>query len=885
MIRISRLHACLAVLYLSCAVSPVNVIAKGGWSYATTHALKQANSPAAQQNPSEPLRTASDRPISIRNIKLDLRVDMEKKTVDSKAAIQFQCIRPTHTLSLDAVGFEVKKVTLTKGDSPTSSSFLHDGKKLVINLGSRWLSNQTGSVTIEYVVKQPKDGLHFFAPGKTTPDVPSIVWSQGETTTNRFWFPCIDEPDQRQTTQIVATVPQGYEAVSNGKLLSRYENASDKTVTFDWLQDKPHPAYLVTLVVGQFDVVEETWNGIPVLFYVPKGRKAEALPTYGKTREMMTYFSERFGIAYPWDMYAQVSAYQFGGGMENTSATTMGDSILKDERSLLDGNSEWIVSHELAHQWWGDMVTCRDWSHTWLNEGFASYAEALWDEHSRGADEYALNMYQKAGGAIAAGKTRPIMDRRYLSPDSMFDGRSYPKGAWVLHMLRNRLGDEVFFKGIKQYGTENKFHSVETGDFRRTLERVANRDLERFFYDWLERAGNPDIDVETKYLPDEKKAQIVVKQTQAGEPFTFPVKIALYCDGAKEPILLEDEMTGKELSLQTVLPGKLLRVEVDPDQAVLSTIKETKSRELWRDQLLHGSTVPLRLRAMQHFVEAKDKTDHELLVTAFQQEKFLAVKLALANPAGDTHEKAAKEAFLQGLLDPEARLRAACVINLGKFKDDEKVVETIRGILQKGDPSLGVESAVLGVYAKLGQKDALELITPWLTKPSHQHALTNAALLAIGSLKDPATLETLITWSEPGHPSTCRGAAQRALIQLVRAKKLNEEQNKQVLKSFITVLEGEDRFLQFGVINALPDLGPLALQAVPALEKMATNSSTGTSSELVKNAIAKIKSNNKAAAEGDSAEAKKYRAEIAKLQREVEELRKRLEKQEKAVKP
>ena len=887
MIRIGRLYAGLAVLYLSCAVSPAHVIAKSGWGSAATHALKQATSPAAQQAPSEPLRTASDRPISIRNIKLDLRVDMEKKTVDSKANIQFQCIKPTHTLSLDAVGFEVKKVTLTKGDGASGpAKYLHDGKKLVIDLGSRWASDQAGSVNIEYVVKQPKDGLHFFSPGKTSPDVPSIVWSQGETTTNRFWFPCIDEPDQRQTTQIVATVPLGYEAVSNGKLLSRFENASDKTVTFDWIQDKPHAAYLVTLVVGQFDVVEEQWNGIPVQFYVPKGRKAEALPTYGKTRDMLTFFSKRFGITYPWDKYAQVSAYNFGGGMENTSATTMGDGILRDERSLLDGNSESIVSHELAHQWWGDMVTCRDWSHTWLNEGFASYAEALWDEHARGADEYALNMYQKAGGAIAGGKTRPIMDRRYLSPDSMFDGRSYPKGAWVLHMLRNRLGDEAFFKGLKQYGTEHKFKSVETGDFRRTLEQVSNRDLERFFYDWLERAGSPDIEVVTEYLPEAKKVQIAVKQTQAGEPFTFPVKIALYCEGAKEPILLEDEMTGKELSLQSVLPGKLLRVEFDPDQAVLSTIKETKSRELWQDQLLHGSTVPLRLRATQHFAGSKEKADHELLLTAYQQEKFHDVKRTLANAVGDTHEPAAKEALLQGLLDPDARLRRACVTNLGKFKNDEKVAEVIRGILQKGEPSLGVESAAIEAYAKLGQKDALELITPWLAKTSHQHALANAALLAIGSLHDPATVGTLITWSEPGHPSSSRGAAQRALIQLVRAKKLNDEQKQQVLQSFITVLESDDRFLQFGVINALPELGPMAEKAIPSLEKLSFGPAIfGNGQEMVKNAIAKIKSSKKPAVEGGTDELRKARAEVEKLQQEVDALRKRLEKKEKAEKP
>ena len=294
---------------------------------------QQTTPPAASQasQSTEPLRTASDRKHDIRHIRLDLRVDVAKKTVVSQATIDFKTMRAAKTLSLDAVGFEVKKVMLSRdGQASSQAQYTHDGKKLVVELGNGMPAGQSGTVTVEYLVKQPRSGLHFFAPGKTNPEAPLQVWSQGQTITNRYWIPCVDEPNQRQTTQVVVTVPAGYEAISNGKLVSRKENPADQTVTFDWLQDKPHPSYLITLVVGQFDVVQEDWNGIPVMYYVPKGKKAEALPTYGKTRDMMTYFSTRFGIPYPWDKYAQITAFQFGGGMENTSATTMGDFILKD---------------------------------------------------------------------------------------------------------------------------------------------------------------------------------------------------------------------------------------------------------------------------------------------------------------------------------------------------------------------------------------------------------------------------------------------------------------------------------------------------------------------------------------------------------------------------
>src|SRR5262249_47756132 len=151
--------------------------------------------------------------------------------------------------------------------------------------------------------------------------------------------------------------------------------------------------------------------------------------------------------------------------------------------------------------------------------------------------------------AIRGGRARPIMDRRYTSPDAMFDGRSYPKGAWVLHMLRQHLGEEAFWTGIQRYGTEHKFQSAETGDFRRSMERATGRDLERFFYDWLERAGNPDLAVTTEYLPDSQQTRIVIKQTQAGEAFHIPIRIDLTCAGVKEPTRVEEEMTERELSL------------------------------------------------------------------------------------------------------------------------------------------------------------------------------------------------------------------------------------------------------------------------------------------------------------------------------------------------
>jgi aminopeptidase N len=841
-----------------------------------------ANAPtaeaASQTTAIEPLRTASDRTISIDDIRLDLRVDLAKKLVESKATISFRCVKPTQTVTLDAVDFVVTHVAAKLSKNLINPArYTSDGKKLVVDLVAPLKAGEAGTLEVAYRVQDPKDGLHFFVPGKTRLESPLLVWSQGETSTNRYWIPCIDEPDQRQTTEIIVTVPEGFEAVSNGKLVQRQENPGN-TVTFHWKQEIPHPSYLITLVVGEFDVVRHEWEGIPVLYYVPKGHRAEAEPTYGRTPEMLAYFSQRFGMRYPWAKYAQVTCFQFGGGMENTSATTMGERILCDERSLLDRSSESIVSHELAHQWWGDMVTCRDWSHTWLNEGFASYAEALWDEHARGRDDYAFNMDRKAARAIRAGKLRPVMDRRYTDPQSMFDDRSYPKGAWIVHMLRNRLGEEAFWKGIQRYGTENQFHSVETCDLRRSLERATGRDLERFFYDWVERPGNPELDVATEFLPDSQQARLTIKQTQAGEPFEFPLKIVLTCAGAKDPVVLNETMTEKEFNIRLPLPGPLERIDVDPDQAILMELKETKPQALWRAQLLESPSVPVRLRAVQHFAQSKATEDHDLLARALDQERFWGVRVELATALGTAKSAVAKQALLKGLKETDARVRRACVEGLGKLGPDAEIAATLKDILGKGDPSYAVEGAVLAAYARQNQKDAVAIITPWLSKTSHQDTLADAALAALGATEDPAVLDTLLNWTKPEKPRTRRAAAVRGLALLAKSKRLKDEQRQQIVKTLMAALESDDQFSRVAAIRALPDLGPMANSALPLLDKMAQEQSRSGLRRIIKETADKIRAQSGANASADASEVNRLRDEVKRLEHEQQELRERLDK-------
>ena len=222
----------------------------------------------------------------------------------------------------------------------------------------------------------------------------------------------------------------------------------------------------------------------------------------GKTPQMIRFYGEKLGQPYPYAKYAQVCVPDFiAGGMENITATTMTDSALHDEIAELERDEDGLVAHELAHQWFGDLLTCKDWSHIWLNEGFASYFGPLFTEHDRGDDVFRLEMKGSLEGYLGSDQRyrRPIVESLYETSDDMFDGVTYSKGACVLHTLRGLLGDVAWWKGIRAYVAAHKFQVVETDDFRKAMETASGKDLKWFFDQWVYKAGHPELKVRWHY--------------------------------------------------------------------------------------------------------------------------------------------------------------------------------------------------------------------------------------------------------------------------------------------------------------------------------------------------------------------------------------------------
>lgn len=771
----------------------------------------------------DPPHFAADRPVDIEHLRLDLKVDLPKKTVDSIATISGAALRPISSIKLNAVDFDLRGATLQINDGPPIKTTCHnDGQYIEIPLPAMLPAGGRFTATLDYRVTDPTNGLSFFAPSEEEPDVPYLVWSQGQTSTNRYWVPCVDRPNEMQTTEIICTVAKPHIVISNGKALETVEN-KDGTRTFHWQQTKPHSAYLMTLIVGDFISKTDTWRGKPVTYYVREKFKDQIDNSFAKTPAMLEHFSKLIGVEYPWDKYTQTCCYAFGGGMENTSATTLGENTLHDDRAHLDQDSDGLVAHELAHQWFGDLLTCREWSHTWLNEGFASYFEALWDEHDQGDDEFAYNMYRKAQGAISGGKDKPIVYRDYKDEGEQFDSRAYPKGAWVLHMIRRQLGDELFWKVIHEYTTRFSHKNVETFDFRKTIEDVTGRSFERFFYDWTERPGCPVVSLEYKWLEDDKMASVTVKQTQKEAAFFFPLRMAFLYEGDAKPTVINRDMTQKDERFLIPLPGRPVLVRVDPEQAVLMELTVTQPRDLWVAQLEREKNPAARIAAVKYFAKAKTRPDQDLLAKRLTLEPFWAVAAEIARSLGEIGEDHNRDALLAaiGLEHPKARV--AVVEALGKFDTDTKVEKALRELIDKGDASYRVEAAAIEAWAAQRPEGANERLTGLLSRESHGEIIRSAALRGLAGLRDPAAIETLMTWSRPGKPMQCRAAAISGLGQLLKDTDPDAKTLEAAVKSMTDALKSKSRWLPGAALGALGDLGRSARSALPEIDNLAAN--------------------------------------------------------------
>ncbi|MCH7911122.1 MAG: hypothetical protein IIB38_16105, partial [Candidatus Hydrogenedentes bacterium] len=396
------------------------------------------------------------------------------------------------------------------------------------------------------------------------------------------------------TSEIIVTFPKGFVALSNGVLLETTENADSKTA--HWAQTIPHPSYLVSLIVGRYVEINDEGGGVPLHYFVRPKFERQANLSFSKTGGMMKFFQDWIDLPYPYESYSQVAVVDFiFGGMENSSITTLTERTLHDEAAHLTYSSDGLVAHELAHQWWGDLLTCRDWTHLWLNEAFATYFQALYFEHDRGREDFDYEMlrYRRAyfeRESIDA--ARPIVNSTLGRPGNALNRRIYDKGAWVLHMLRRRMGDSLFQKGIREYARTFQGKPVETNNLLRTLEAVSGEGLEAFFDQWVHHAGYPELEVDYTWSDETGVAEIRVRQTQTLSEivplFRMEVDVLFVTQAGRHVERIK--ISEASHTFQIKLDSRPQYVRFDPDGNLLKRLAFHNSEDMTLAQLEDDTT-------------------------------------------------------------------------------------------------------------------------------------------------------------------------------------------------------------------------------------------------------------------------------------------------------
>ncbi|MBX3323452.1 MAG: HEAT repeat domain-containing protein [Phycisphaeraceae bacterium] len=740
------------------------------------------------------------------HMRLYLRIeDMNTPKMDAKSHLWFSPVSNDLTeLTLDARLLGINSV-----EAPGyATTYTYDGAVLSVKFDPPVPVGTRTEVITTYQIVDPPYGLTWTPESPAFPGRAAELHTQGQPETNSYWFPCHDFPNDRLTTELIVTSPQGYQVLSNGRLVSKDreivrkidQNGEHRLQWFDqwhWAQDDEagggHVPYLVTLVVGKFDIVDVGDKTLSMPVYVPKGRGGDAEGTYGRTMAMNRHFEFLFDEPYPWSKYAQVVVWNFGaGGMENTSATTMHDGALFHADALLDHDLDGLISHELAHQWFGDLITCNSWEHIWLNEGFATYLTALWFEKRDGQAGYHASIRSNFDSVIGADRgtapaTPGMASKIYDHPWEVFRRGSnpYPKGASVLHMLRRKLGDRVFFKAVAQYVDEYKHKTVETDDFRRVLEAVSGESLEQFFAQWVYRPGIPRLDISTRW--DESTSELVIslRQTQTIDEynpafaFELPVWVRVPKQRGFGTVERRIAMDSREISVRWALDARPDMVVFDPDLHVLAELKITQADSLWLEQLAHGPTLAAKIQAARAMAHADGKAAGRL-----------AYAIALDRNAPERlRVEAVRSLEAQGdisrvfFLVPEGNrfaidnyaVREAAASALGRMGYDHEVGSTGKAREQIAaaltdlamyDTSTKVRAAAIRGLGTMRAVSAGDLVIGALDMDSEQDAVRRAALDAIEDLNIPAALPAVQRLCEPGTHSRTRPMAIRTAASM-----------------------------------------------------------------------------------------------------------------------
>jgi aminopeptidase N len=821
-----------------------------------------------------------DRYGQVQHIALDLKLDIPNQICTGTCVTTLNPIRNGITsIVMDAVDMEIISIGL----SGVSQKYSYDGKQISIALATALTIGQAVTIEIAYKLDKPDRGLYFIYPTEHEPNKPVQVWTQGEDEDSRYWFPCFDYPGQLASSEIRVEVPSSFTAVSNGSLSSVTDQPNSKI--YHWIQTEVHPTYLMTLAVGEFSEIRDEWNGKDITYYVEKGKEDSARLTMGKTPRMVEFYSQTYGYPYAYPKYAQVCVDDFiFGGMENTSTTLLTDRCLLDERAAIDNlRAETLVAHELAHQWFGDLVVIKHWSHAWIKEGAATYAEVLWLTHEYSSDlgrYYWLGQAREYLDEDSSRYRRPLVTHVYREAIELYDRHIYEKGSCVYHMMRVELGDELFFKTIATFLKDNAHNTVETIDLLRAVEKTTGRNLTFLFDQYVYRGGHPDYKVSYSWDNDSNLAKVSATQTQVDDGktdglFDLKIPIAFTTNNVTQSFTVRIHQ--REQAFYFPLASKPDFVSFDAGNNTLKTVELDYPLPELSAQLNQDSDCLSRLHAAAAIAKKGNLEALKTLEKALTTEAFWGVRLEIVEAIATIKLDQTEAILINALKDPEARVRRAVVVALAEQKT-AIAYQAVKAVVEAGDASYYTESsaiAALGTFATSGLPDAPEesevlaiLKSVLETREGWNQVVRSGAIVALSRMKTSvAALELLQDYTQPKVPQALRLAAIRALGTISTGQ--TATQLEQILNRLREL--SRDRFFltQVAIIAALGQME--TTKAIPLLSSFVALPD-GRVKRMAEEAIQRVQSKS-----GSDASVKQLREELDTLKKDNQTLKSRME--------
>ncbi len=665
--------------------------------------------------------------------RLALVFDDKDKSYTGENGITFASLKD----GLEKVSFDAEELTVTSvtDRAGRTLAFTREPKSLTVTLPQSLAWGEQAQLTVKFNGKNPRAGLKFIAADSGRPaQINTYSWPEDA----HHWFPCFDDPIDKVTSEVIATVRSDFKVLSNGRLVDVVDNPGGKTKTWHWLQDKPHPTYCIMLAAGPFEVLKDSLGPLPVDYWVYRKDVADAPRSFQKTPRMIDFYSTTFSVPYPWAKYDQVCVAGYGGGMEATTATILGDDTIHDARADQDFSSDGLVAHELAHMWWGDLVTERSWRDVWLSESFATYAEYLFTRSDRGEDEGALNLEEKKKSYLREAGSRyirPIVFDRYNVPWDIMDEHSYPKGAAVLHMLRFILGEKPFFRTLAGFLGKFAFKNADTHDFMNAVKDFTGENLDWFFELWLYRPGHPVFDVSYVWNEAEGKIKLDVRQVQdfsKGVPvFRTPVLISIRDDGPE--VVHKVWITGEKESFEFPSPRKPRLVRFDAGNYLLKEIRFVKSVEELVFQLRSDDAVGRMAAATDLAGHIDEPGVAAALAEASEKDAFWAVRRAALEALPAAGRPELEGLFRTSAADPNSRVRAAAVRALGLARKSE-LATFFHGVFAK-ESSYVVQAEALSAIGLCGGKNEVPFLRKAAAMPSPRDILRRSAETAIRAVQ------------------------------------------------------------------------------------------------------------------------------------------------------